>query len=100
MGLRSAFNPLGALPYAVTVSYSTVSWKVDGLTSGLHPSSWKLWNGASTFVTVSNSNSGLTVTASESTVNGALVVTFSCDIPNGWNEVTDVTLNDGNFVES
>ena len=96
MGLRSAFNPLGALPYAVTVSYSTVSWKVDGLTSSLYPASWKLWNGASTFVTVPNS----TVTASESTVNGALVVTFSCDIPNGWNEVTDVTLNDDNFVES
>ena len=96
MGLRSAFNPLGALPYAVTVSYSTVSWKVDGLTSNLYPSSWKLWNGASTFNTVSSSN----VDAVENTVNGSLVVTFSCDIPNGWNEVTDVTLNDGNFVES
>lgn len=96
MGLRSAFNPLGVLPYPITVSYSTVAWDVGGLTSGVYPTSWKLWNGASTFSTVSSSN----VDVVENTVNGLLVVTFSCDIPNGWDGVTNVTLNDDNFSVS
>lgn len=95
MGLRSAFNPLGALPYAVTVSYSTVSWKVDGLTSGLHPTSWTLSDGTSSVVVGASS-----VQASENTVDDALVVTFSCDIPSGLDTVTNVDVNDSNFSET
>ena len=95
MGLRSAFNPLGALPYAVTVSYSKVSWKVDGLTSNLYPSSWILSDGTSSVVVGASS-----VQASESTVDDALVVTFSCDIPSGLSTVTNVDVNDDNYSES
>ena len=91
MGLRSSFNPLGALPYPVTVSYTTVSWMVSNIStldSNAYPDSWTLSDGVNSSVVLRG--------ACNHTVSGSNVV-FSCSIPSGLSTVTSVTTTDGNY---
>lgn len=101
MGIRSAFNPLGALPYTVAVSDNgyTITWTVDNIpkvgNDYVLPSSWFIGG-----TTVSSSSLSVSYAADTNpNHSGCYVATLTYQVATGTAPGSvSVALNDSDFV--
>ena len=109
MGIRSAFNPLGVLPYTAPLpSTSTITWTVDNIPARtgnydnlkdayVLPESWLL-GGSSTPVALSDSNLQVESAASDNQHSGYFIITMSYTFPSARTITAIVEENDSNFT--
>lgn len=100
MGLRSAFNPLGALPYAAPASNGyTISWKVSNIplneeNNYVLPESWLIDSN-----TVLSSDSSLHIGTVTQTSSGIFTVNMSYTVAEGTDPGSHtVTTTDTNYT--
>ena len=94
MGIRSAFNPLGALPYS---SGYVVTWTIDNIpkigNTYVLPEAWSVDG-----VTVSTSALEMGTVSNDEENSGCYVVPFSYTVESGADPGNHtVTVNDSNF---